>query len=76
MTSIDEIEELRRELRFCWLTPAERRSAEFKLTELVQRRNQESSAEWPVLMGLAEADLPPPEAGAICNQLTEDGTNG
>lgn len=45
MFPIDEIEELRSELRHCRLTPAERRDAESKLTELLQRRNKEANAE-------------------------------
>ena len=39
MTTIDEIEELRAELRHCRLTAAERRNAETKLAALFKTRN-------------------------------------
>lgn len=39
MTIIDEIEELRSELRHCLLTAAERRQAETRLDELIEARD-------------------------------------
>lgn len=38
MATIDEIEELRGELRHCYLTARERREAEARLAELTQQR--------------------------------------
>ena len=39
MATIDEIEELRAELRHCHLTATERRGAEARLAELLRARN-------------------------------------
>lgn len=42
MTTIDEIEELRSELRHTHLTTIERRHAEARLTQLLERRDGQS----------------------------------
>ena len=42
MTTIDEIEELRAELRHTYLTASERRHAEARLTQLLQNRDGSS----------------------------------
>ena len=44
MTIIDEIDELRAELRHCCLTPEERRDAEHRLAELIRQRDQGAEA--------------------------------
>ncbi len=40
MTIVDEIEELRAELRHCSLTDRERREAEAKLVDLIRKRDE------------------------------------
>jgi hypothetical protein len=47
MTTIDEIEELRAELRHTHLTATERRHAEARLTQLMERREVNVSTRPP-----------------------------
>ena len=42
---IDTIEEVRAELRGCVFTPAERKSLEVELAELIRQRNEALAAE-------------------------------
>ena len=44
MTTVDEIEELRAELRHCRLTACERREAEAKLADLIRKRDEHDTA--------------------------------
>ncbi len=55
MTTIDEIEELRAELRHTHLTATERRHAEARLTQLLERRGGPS---------LDATAAPPPDVQA------------
>ena len=43
--TIDTIEEVRAELRGCVFTPAERKSLEVELAELIRQRNEALAAE-------------------------------
>jgi hypothetical protein len=45
MTIVDEIEELRAELRNCQLTDQERQSADSKLAELLRERDQRTDSQ-------------------------------
>lgn len=45
MTIVDEIEELRAELRHCRLTARERREAEAKLAELIRNRGEHDATQ-------------------------------
>jgi cytidylate kinase len=45
MTIVDEIEELRAELRHCCLTARERREAQAKLTDLIRKRDEHDATQ-------------------------------
>ena len=45
MTIVDEIEELRAELRHCHLTARERREAEAKLADLIRKRDEHGTTQ-------------------------------
>ena len=45
MTTVDEIEELRAELRHCRLTVCERREAEAKLADLILKRHEHDATQ-------------------------------
>lgn len=45
MTIVDEIEELRAELRHCRLTARERREAEAKLADLICKRDEHGATQ-------------------------------